>query len=505
MSPTCPTMHSLRRSFSVVFSALFLGLSVSASGGAQSTTPSATSPTTSYIPPATETHASADSVLTAAAEPMPTPLMMAGFPIPTMPVDLQSFHLLHACQSMFEREVRLGSAGSLAGGRSTKRRSAVAPSAQDSAFVPMAAAAVTVGRQCLARIGNTEALPPIELPFLLRFAVGINDDTLARRVVARQLAIAGSNVRDRGRVLETAINVLLHNQWEGDAIHRTHAHDSLALRYAAQLDTMQPVGQVLASRLRLAGALSEITAPSAWNADRDIAEAQAIRKLAMSVPMNLIPAADTERVRLSYTRMGVAWATFIKTPTHANLAEWIAVRDSVFHRPKGTTIDSLINRPAPHLDADHWFNLPAGTASPPVIPAPGVVSLLVFVNEITPEWAAQLQHLHTQYPALHIVLATMTSGAQDTPAQVAQNAARIAQRFTDVLHWPVSVGVLETKYHTESDASDIPVASPVLDRFHLDPRQYAGNAFLVDAQGWLLDDRSSVVWNDHLMQALFAH
>lgn len=431
------------------------------------------------------------------------PRMTAAFSIPHALVDLQSIHLLRACQSTFERSIRLASAASP--NADNDRHSA------DSVSTPVPPAAVTAGRACLQRLGDTRAIVPFDLPLLLRLAVGVGDDTLVQQVIAHQLELAGTVVRDRGRVLEAAIDVLLHNSWNNEdrhvLTHRTAAHDALAERYAAILDTMRPAGQVLASRLRVISQLASAMAPASWNVDDDLARAREHLRVAMSVPLSAVPAEDTSEVRSSRTPAVVAWLTYLKTPVHANLARWIAVRDSVLHFPPGQTMDSLLNHSAPRLEGDYWFNLPSGTTAP-VVPAPGVVSLLVFGSDVTPARAEQLRQLHGRYPALQIVFVSMTPVRRSTDslrAQPAHDAARIRQRLNEDLRIPGLVCVLEMRYHTDSAATEIPIASPVLDRFHLDPRAYAGHMFLVNAEGVLVNDRPGSILDGKLIQRLLEH
>jgi hypothetical protein len=167
----------------------------------------------------------------------------------------------------------------------------------------------------------------------------------------------------------------------------------------------------------------------------------------------------------------------------------------------------LLNHPAPHLTADYWFNLPARTTTP-VVPAPGVVSLILFGNDLESTRTAQLRTLHATYPALQIVLVAMTRGkfnGQSLSDQPAREAELIHHHLTDELQLPGIVCVLRTHYHTEPNLKRIPVASPVLDRFHLDPRAYAGHIFLVDAEGVLVSDRFGSILDGRLIQRLLLH
>jgi hypothetical protein len=436
-----------------------------------------------------------------------TPLMTAAFVVPHTLVDLQSSHLLRACQSTFERTMRLA----LASATNTPSATEDDQPPRDSVFSPIPPAATTAGRACLSRIGDTRMLARFDLPLLLRLAIGVNDDTLVHQVVMRQLALAGQSMRERGHALETAIDELLHNRWNNSArVHRTTAHDALARQYAVMLDTMQPVEQVLLSRLHVMEKLAEAQVPAEWDVDEQLAQQRAHLQVATSVPLSAVPPDDTAEVHASRSPIAVAWTTYLKTPTHANLARWIAVRDSMLHVQPGQTIDSLLNHTAPQLTADYWFNLPTGTTAP-VVPTPGMVSLILFGNDLDSTRVAKLRTLHATYPTLQIVLVAMTHrefnevNGQPLSNQPAREAERIHHHLTDELRLPGIVCVLRTQYHTEPKLKRIPVASPVLDRFHLDPRAYAGHIFLVDAEGVLVSDRPESVWNGRLIQRLLHH
>lgn len=372
----------------------------------------------------------------------------------------------------------------------------------DHQFAPVA---IVAGRECLRQIGGGDQLPASDWSFLLRFAIALNDDALVQRVVARQLS-AGVNVRDRVAVLEHVITVLIHNRWldiYGDSLaHVTPAHTALARQYATQLDTMQPAGQVVAARLRVFRALNALDT-AAWNVDTELARARRFQQIATSVPRDVIPPDDTAFVLP--TPLEISRLIYLKTPTHANLASWIATRDSLLDVPKGQTIDSLLNHPSGRLDCDYWFGPPTGQTGIGV-PAHGAVSLILFGESFQEEMVTQVQHLHEQYPKLQIIVVTMIRGtSQDRYErdQLAEEVKRIDDRFKNDLHLPGSVCVLQTKYHTEPGMTAIPFASPVLDRFHLDPRRYAHHAFLVDADGWIVEDRWSFVLDGKLIQRLF--
>lgn len=437
--------------------------------------------------------------------PVMTPVMSAVFVLPQTPLAMRSEFVLRACQATFERALRVATANAAS-------RRPVSP--EELMLAPLPPSVVTTGQRCIQSLQSPDAvraLAPGDLPVLLRLATGVNADALVEDVVARQLAIAGTDVRARGHVLAGAVAALLHNRWGSEpsarATHRTAAHDALATHYATILDTLQPAGLVLASRLGTRRELYEALAPAGWDVDRELAFARAQLQTALSVPLSAVSPEDINMVKNSRAPTGVAWLAYLQRPTHANLAQWIAARDSVLRVPKGQALDSLINHPAPQLDGDYWFNVPGGKPAP-IVPAPGVVSLLLFGNDLDSAGAAKLRTWHATYPRLQIILVAMTRGyvgAQELRDQPAREATLIAHHLTDELHLPGAVCVIVTKYHTEVNATDIPMASPVLDRFHLDPRDYAGRAFLIDADGWLLEDRTGPIWDGKLLQRVFHH
>jgi hypothetical protein len=164
--------------------------------------------------------------------------------------------------------------------------------------------------------------------------------------------------------------------------------------------------------------------------------------------------------------------------------------------------DPLLGHPAGRLDG-YWFNVPSGTPSP-VIPAPGVVTLIEFIDVgdgMTPEdanarvWMARLRQVHAQYPQLQIVLVSMTQGqfqGKDLWTDPAREAELIHQYLTNQLQLPGMVCVIPMRFHTEPGLTTVPIASPVLDQYRIDPRRIQGREFLVDAGGWIvLDNRTA--------------
>jgi hypothetical protein len=366
---------------------------------------------------------------------------------------------------------------------------------------------IAAGRQCLQQIGGGDALPASDWAFLLRFAIALNEDALVQRIVARQLSAVGRDVRDRAAVIEHVIKLLAHNTWPEVSpnaglapTHITAAHTILACQYAAQLDTMQPGAQLVITRLRVFDELVTLS-DTTWNADTALAREQHRLQIARSFPLTQIPLEDQSAIRetISAEIYRIAELTYFAAPTHANLTKFVVTRDSLRGADMGETVDSLLGHPAPQLGGDYWFNTPAG--GPVVVPQPGRISLLVF--GLDPHDVEPLQRLHTRYPSLQIVLIEVTTGAfagQNLYDDPDGEAAQIHHYLTDELRAPGVVCVLRTKYHSEPGMTAVPYASPVLDRFHLDPLTYKGHTMLVDAGGWVVQLQS--VLDDHLLPRL---
>lgn len=428
------------------------------------------------------------AALSSAVSSSIAPLITADFTESKTPLDQQLSRGLRFCQAVFQ-DTMLNHPDNRPDGMAYQ----------------FSLAAITAGRRCLQQIGGGDQVPMSDWAFLLRFAIALNDDSLVHRVVARQLTAAGPQARERASVVEHVIDLLLHNQWPEMQLteglphdHRTDTHTALARQYAAQLDTMHPAGQVIAARLRVMANLNELD--TVWNVDTELVRVQHVAQVVASVPRPEIPPEDTAYVHgpSSWT---LAWLRYLKTPTHVNLTHWIAVRDSVLPP------DSLLGRPAERLTCDYWFNRPSNTPAP-AIPALGAVSLIAFGSDFSAERAAQLRQLHTQYPKLKITLVAITNGmfqGQDLHDDPAHEAELIHDHLTNVLSLPGTLCVLQAKYHTERGMTAIPMALPMLDRYHLDPRDYANSAFLVDAEGWLVENRAGVVLDGKLIHQLLVH
>jgi len=78
---------------------------------------------------------------------------------------------------------------------------------------------------------------------------------------------------------------------------------------------------------------------------------------------------------------------------------------------------------------------------------------------------------------------------QNYRAHPEQEAERIHQYLTKELQLPGIVCVIRTTYHTESGGTAVPVGSPALDTYRLDPRDLGDltSVLLVDKDGWVVE------------------
>jgi hypothetical protein len=155
--------------------------------------------------------------------------------------------------------------------------------------------------------------------------------------------------------------------------------------------------------------------------------------------------------------------------------------------------DSLAGTPAPQVTGDYWFN--TATSATPTVPAPGVVSLVVFDNPslggigaLSARQLQALRHLHQTFPALHIVLVTTTQGSFQGHAfeTSPDSEAAMIHQYYDSLQVPGIISVSKSAYRTVVGGRAIPLPVSVLNRYKLDPRDYGDNIFLVDASGWVV-------------------
>lgn len=461
-------------------------------------------------------------------------VVTAGFTVPIVSYDWGTPPYLRTCQAVFE--------DALDAAASVRARDTAPDTAR---WNPLPAAAITAGRQCLQRMVHSASTGGVlrrsyDWPFLLRFAIGIDDDTLVRTIVTRQLAAArtapkataGSPARDQAQVLEAVITLLVNNNWpkEGrfdNTLHRSPAHDALAQAYRAQLDTMHPAGEVLATRLRVLDFLTKVDNDRVSRGDtakefddahftRAIAQARQRLQLVQSVPLAEVFPGDRHVIQdaIAVQSFTIASLTFRYEPTHAHLTTFVAARNAYLHITGDGGFESLLGHPAPRLEGDYWFNVPPG--HPPVVPTPGVVTLLVFISahegkipaqDDDLRRLAQVRTLHTRFPQVQIILVTMTQGQfqdQNFQGHPEREAERIHQYLSNELEVPGILCVLQTKYHTEQGQTAIPFGSPVLDRYALDPRSYGEfHEILIDTDGWVVQNQS--VLDQSILPRLLKH
>jgi hypothetical protein len=379
---------------------------------------------------------------------------------------------------------------------------------------PLPQSAIELGRDCLRRVRIAE-VSPAQWPLVLRLAVGVNDDTLVRALVRRQLAWVerqgmspANRVLVRAEVVDSAIHRLWHNAWNNDTTsHRTPAHDSLSREFAAQLDTMQPARALLPMRLELFDLFNEANTFDDADSAGDIAAERAVFQRRVQLQLSVTVESDSQKEQERRTgllhgeRNMMAWFSYLEQPTHERLMTYLNTRGPVGQ----SQFEGLVGSRAPLLRGDYWFN----TSSPtPSIPQRGVVSLLVFLDtwegripkQQETIWATfeKLRSLHARYPELQIVLVTQTQGKfrdQDYRAHPEQEAALLHTYLTDELKVPGVVCIIRTAYHTEAGGTAVPLASSALDAYHLDPRDvFMADplGLVVDREGWVAETNNAL-------------
>jgi hypothetical protein len=103
----------------------------------------------------------------------------------------------------------------------------------------------------------------------------------------------------------------------------------------------------------------------------------------------------------------------------------------------------------------------------------------------------ELRRLHELFPQLQIVIVAITSGVfheKNVIGHPDSEANFLHQYLTDSLKLPGVLGVVKNGYRTLPNGHVLPDTNPVLNAYHLDPRQgrYQGREFLVDGTGMIV-------------------
>ena len=446
----------------------------------------------------------------------PSSSVIAGYALPQTRFDWSVPPHLRTCEAVLENAVVWTRSAPTQSGMAAGDKGSTADSASGSraslgdtsVWLPLAPDAVALGRECLGHVRMAD-LPSYDWPIALRLAVGVNDDTLMRVIVQKQLAWVSSMVgltdtartRQQAEVLDTAVFLLWQNRWNNDTTsHRTPAHDTLARVLAARLDTMQPSGLVFATRLKLFELFNASDVVQDGDTAGDIAAqrtfVQQRARLARSVDVSTASSADQVKIHdyIDGEPMWLAFLDYLQTPTHDKFVAYLTARG-----PMVNPVVQLEGQRASALHGDYWFASSAGHT--PTVPEAGKATLLIFFDaeegripsaSTTRTLFTRAQRLHTQYPQLQILWVVMTQGRfrdQDYRAHPEQEADQIHRYLTDELHLPGLLCVIRTQYHTEVGATAVPFTSPVLDAYHLDPQGLLnGNSwqFLVDQNGWIV-------------------
>lgn len=372
--------------------------------------------------------------------------------------------------------------------------------------------AIEVARRCYHAVYPTaEAVPDADVPTLWPLAVAMNEDSLAQVLVTRWLGIVGPDTGARAQLLEDVVRKLVLNGGPNGSYgtHLTNAHVAQARQYIATLRAMGS-SQVL-TWLR---ARDDFQNAGGWRLDSDaniqsaLDDAQQALAAMRAVPPSVLSAADRSRLRenMSTTAIyGIQRLTYLKSLGRGDLRRFVRSVDSTY---PGGKRPWLVGAEAPPLTADYWFGTPTKTptttpssAAPPTMPVPNAVSLIVFLDPVSGRPAtgkdAVLRRLHAKYPALQIILMTVTTGVwanQSLLGHPEREAQLMYSYVHDSLQVPGIMGVLRGQQRAvTSDGKMFPVQLPLLDRYLVDVGSLNGQVFLVDRDGLVVDQGMSLV------------
>lgn len=444
------------------------------------------------------------------AQPLPTPVVMAGVATPPA-IDWSQYNSVEMCNAAF---VRALSAALLPQLRDTLRDTThrrVDP------WLPFPPAAVEEGRRCLNRFRVAD-LPVPALTATLQTAVGTNADTLVQALVARQLTLA-PDAGARAAVLDTAIQLLMTNNFpntQRDWV-LTPAHVRLARAYVSQLDALGAVAFL--PRLRVRNDL--MIHLNENDVDAQLALQREILQVYQQVPLDSVPAAvKTPEFFFEYKFrwLGVveriAGLTYVETGSRADLANVVeaskdqegfveAVNKSLANHTlmpavyKMTTEDynqlHLLGQRAGPLTGDYWFNAPNNTRVP--LPMSGKLNVLYFLGSddqsdkatIRIGVDATLRRVHQALPDVPITVVTQTKGALRHIAFTDHPEQEAALRYSvlhDSLRVPGMVTVYKPRYQTGTTGHMIPLPMPQWEAYHCNDASF--KLVVVDAGGMIV-------------------
>lgn len=429
-------------------------------------------------------------------------LVTTSFTEPTRPENSAFSRSLGGCISIFDRALSLYAYDhppDLTPAHDTLMR-------EERRWFPYPAEAIAAARGCYHSVYPTvSAVADADIPALWPLILAMNEDSLAQVLVTRWLRLVGPDSDARAKLLGQVVQTLMNNAGPDGSggTHLTDAHIALAQRYLGQLRAMGP-SQIL----EWLHARNAFQNAGGWRLDSDANiqaaiddEQQALTAMRAASP-SVLSGSDLKQLHenISSTRIyGIQRLTYLKSLDREDLRRFVQSVDSVYKRPW------LLGTYAPQLSADYWFGTPSNVSSntPTSMPAPNTVSLIVFISPASGKPAttsvrdAMLRRLHAKYPALQIILMTVTTGvwANESLLDHPDREAQLMYHYVhDSLQVPGIMGVLAGKQRmVTTDGKTLPVQLPLLDRYMLDVSGLNGQLFLVDRDGIVVDQGMSLV------------
>lgn len=415
--------------------------------------------------------ANAQTVQTSTPSFVP-PLMSAGFPKPSQPIDWRRYDMPQQCAHAI---VRVADSAS---GRTVDSMPHLYTDTQPTAVIQQA-------RRCLTQFPWTTTTPKRDWHVEFRFTVLAGNDAQVHSAVARILdTLPAKAIAARMNILANAVSVLMQARPARIALARTFITqgDSLASGSAADVAVFDEITMMHKAA---------ITEPAELAHDLDTQEHEAEFALSLWAKMR-----DTADLGVKVRKLGAALelrrVSFLRTGSESELTQFVTADSlglDIVAKMLGTK--NIIGMVAPPLLGDFWYGRRPGPSFPI---DPGTVSLIVFKDEVGEsvfnykyiQLARELRRLQDRFPALRIVLMTATTrvfGNKVLPTT--QAAADSVHRYlAEVYRIP---GILSV-----SNIPTFTLASPDLRviRFRPDSNSqypHAWKSFLVDARGRVVD------------------
>jgi hypothetical protein len=424
-----------------------------------------------------------------ALQGVPTPLVTAGFPAPSHPIDWTRYTHSDECTGIVIRTTATAVYDSV-DRTSAIDRARMFDTTFENPWAPLPRGVAAATQACLARFPLT-TIPPYEVIELLRLAITVQAEPLISALVAQWIETGQATPAVTAARLDTVVDLLMRSPGvpgQPIAAAPSPAHVALARRYAAQLDALGPAA--LSMRISAERALDE---PGDYTANPDSVlthshtEARLARQLSPAQfkavewvardTMELVWRGVDERIR---------WLT---TGAPDALARFVQLAKATQHLPLMHL--ELLGTTAPPITGDYCFATPSTrvptTGLTPALPARGAPTLVVFDDDGWPLFA-QLRRLHHEFPTLQIVQVLHLQGAYQNRwlAQAPADEARLRRDvLVDSLGVPGSLCFLQQTYQTLPNGELTPLVSPLARAYDLDVEEPGW--FLLDPTGAFVD------------------